>query len=135
MLPFQATGNMLADLLVIDAQLAGTEQGTRVVLGLEQPGDGQRLELLDDGGLTFLVQEVPEPGRIGTGLLPDRGAEPLEELFSAEQPIASLCEVHPGHPLAVLDGRHQRARIAEPLPALGLAHPSSIPRPSQFHPE
>src|SRR5580700_2843323 len=63
-LTFQPGRHMLADLFIGVGWLTGPEQRPGITFGLQQPGNGQRIELADAGRLAFAFDELAEPGRV-----------------------------------------------------------------------
>src|SRR6266496_1343461 len=61
LLSFHPRGNIAFDHVISDAGFTGPDEGTRVVFGLEQPGQAPRVPVVDAGSLRLEMDERGEP--------------------------------------------------------------------------
>jgi hypothetical protein len=112
-LPVHPGADQPADLVVTAGRVGRLQNGPRVLLGLQQPGDEQRLEPAQRGRFPLDLDPVAEPRRVR--LAAHQRLQAAEQAAGAQRIVGPAREIDAGRPAAGFHVRHQRRAVGDLL--------------------
>jgi len=120
-LPVQPDTDQPVHLAIGRRRVRRGEHRPGIVLGLQQPGDQQRLEPAQRGRLALDLHPVTEPGRVGLGA--HERLQPGQQPAGAQRLVGAGREVKAGRPAPGLHVRDERGAVRQLLGKLVLGEP------------